>query len=96
MNNTLDKNAQLEVEISNLRATSEELEQLKSCITNGMGNNGTPPVSLLDGEDSKCSRYIVTFRVLNPRNFNTSTVQAWLYAAKLVGWSLEATFVKAK
>jgi hypothetical protein len=93
MNNILDGNAQLDVEISNLRATDEELETLKGYIVRGLGKNCTPPIINTDGIDTKGPRYIVTFKVLDPRNFKIDTVKDWLHAAILVGWRLEATFV---
>lgn len=94
MNNELDEHAQLDVEISNLRATDEELEKLKCLIVTGLGKNATPLKITAASHDSKGSRYEITFRVLNPRNFNPSTVQDWLHAVALVGWSLNATFVR--
>jgi len=94
MNNELDEHAQLDVEITNLRATDEELEKLKYIIVTGLGKNATPLKITAVSNDAKGSRYEVTFRVLNPRHFNLSIVQDWLHAATLVGWSLNATFVR--
>lgn len=94
MNNELDAHAQLDVEISNLRATDEELEKLKDLIVTGLGNNATSLKVTAVSNDAKGSRYELTFRVLNPRHFKLSTVQDWLYAATLVGWNLNATFVR--
>lgn len=94
MNNELDEHAQLEVEISNLRATDEELERLRHLIVTGLGKNATPLKIAAVSNDAKGSRYEVTFRVLNPRHFNLSTVKDWLHAATLVGWSVNATFVR--
>lgn len=94
MNNVLDEHAQLDVEISNLRATDEELGKLKALIVTGLGNNATSLKVTAISNDIKGSRYELTFRVLNPRHFKLSTVQDWLYAAGLVGWNLNATFVR--
>ncbi len=94
MKNELDEHAQLDVEITNLRATNEELEKLKHLIVAGLGKNATPLKITAVSNDAKGSRYEVTFRVFNPRHFNLSTVQDWLYAVALVGWSLNATFVR--
>lgn len=93
MNNELDKHDQLDVEISNLRATEEELEKLKNLIVTGLGKNATPLKIMAVSNDVKGSRYQVTFRVLDPKHFNISTVQDWLYEATLVGWAINATFV---
>lgn len=94
MNNELDEHAQLNVEISNLRATDEELEKLKHLIVTGLGKNATPPKITAVSNDAKGICYELTFRVLNPKNFEQSTVQNWLYAVTLVGWTLKATFVR--
>ena len=94
MNNELDEHAQLDVAISNLRATDEELKKLKDLISTGLGINATPLRITAVSNDAKDSRYEVTFRVLEPKHFNLSTVQDWLYAATLVDWSLNATFVR--
>jgi len=93
MNNILDENAQLEVEISNLRATDEELETFRSYIVRGLGTNATPPIIKTDGIDAEGLHHIVTFKVLDPRNFKIDTVKDWLHATLLVGWRLDATFV---
>jgi len=93
MDNILDKNAQLEVKIINLRATDEELETLRGYIVRGLGTNGTPPIIKTDGIDVKGFRHIVTFKVLDPQNFKIDTVKDWLHATLLVGWQLDATFV---
>jgi hypothetical protein len=93
-NNELDEHAQLDVEISNLRATDEELEKLKHLIVTGLGKNATPPKITAVSNDAQGSRYELTFRVLNPKHFELSIVQNWLYISALVGWSLNATFVR--
>lgn len=94
MNNALDEHAQLDVEISNLRATDEELENLKALIVKCLGNNATSLKVTAISNDTKVIRYELTFRVLNPRHFKLPTVQDWLYAAGLFGWNLNATFVR--
>lgn len=94
MNNELDENAQLDVEISNVRATDEELEKLKDLIFTGLGNNATSLKVTVVSNDAKGCRYELTFRVLNPRHFKPSTVQDWLYSVALVGWNINTTFVR--
>lgn len=94
MNNEIDENTQLDVEISNLRATDEELKKLKNLISTGLGKNSTPLRITVISNDAKGNRYEITFRVLNPKHFKISTVQDWLYAATLVGWNLNAAVVR--
>jgi len=94
MNNELDENAQFDVVINNLRATDEELDKLKHLITKNLGKKATPLRITAVSDDAKGSLYEVKFRVLSPRHFNISKVQDWLYEAALVGWDLNATFVR--
>ena len=95
MNNELDEHAQLDVEISNLRATDEELEELMTLIATEFGNIATPPKITGVSNDANGSRYELTFRVLDRRHYRESTVQDWLYAVPLVGWRLYTTTVRA-
>ncbi|GAC1569126.1 MAG: hypothetical protein NVS3B3_23190 [Aquirhabdus sp.] len=94
MNNEFDENAQLEVEISNLRATDKELENLKHLIATNLGKNATLLRITAVSNDAKGSCYEVKFRVLDPRHFNISTVQNWLHEGTLIGSMINATFVR--
>lgn len=82
---------QLNVKISNVRASDEEIERLKTAIASGIGSTNALPVVKFEGADRKGSRYTITFAVRGPRAFSLSTVQEWLYAVPLVGWDIAAT-----
>ncbi|MFE8072597.1 hypothetical protein QQM79_16175 [Marinobacteraceae bacterium S3BR75-40.1] len=95
MNNEIDENAKLDVEISNLRATEDEVEKLKAMITEKFDRKITNPAITLDRVDSKGAPvYEVNFKVLDPKNFKIETIQEFLYSLSLVGWRVEGTFVK--
>lgn len=83
-------NGQLNVEISNVVASKEEIEKLKACITQGIGNTNAAPLVRLNGMDQKSIRYTVKFAVRGPAHFNLSSVQDWLYSVGLVGWNIES------
>ena len=93
MKNNLEKQAQLDVEITNLSATGEEIEKLKNLIVTGLGNNVSTLQIKAVSHDVKGSIYEVNFRVIDPRLYNDSMVQDWLYEAGLVRWCLDSTFV---
>ena len=93
MKNNLDKQAQLDVEITNLSATGEEIEKLKNLIVTRLGNNFSTLEIKTVSNDVKGSIYEVSFRVLDPMLYNDSMVQDWLYEAGLVRWCLDSTFV---
>lgn len=94
MNKTIDEHAQMDVVISNLRATDEELEKLINCIVRGLGNKATHPVAKLDGMDTKGSRYVVTFKVLELRNLSpVDIVRKWLDKLELGGFEINGTLV---
>ncbi len=94
MHNDLDANAQLEVEISNLVASEAEFEKAQSLIQSGLGANMSP-ITINSLSNFRGSlRYGMTFRVFDPRGFRKEKVQEWLHEAGLVGWRLNATFVR--
>lgn len=94
MNNALDENAKLDVDISNLLATEEELDKLKELIVKKLGVNTTPPKVTFDRSNVKGDFYEVSFTVLKPKSFNVDIIQEWLYSLTLVGWHIDATFVR--
>lgn len=96
MNHPIDENAQLDVEISNLRASDEELAVLKKLLERGLEAKATAPIIRSVGSDAKGKRYEVTFKVLEPRHFSMDAVKDWLHSATLVGWRIEATVVPRK
>lgn len=93
MKNNLDKQVQLDVEITNLSATGEEIEKFKNLIVTRLGSNVSVLKIKAVSNDVKGSIYEVSFRVIDPRLYNDSMVQDWLYEAGLVRWCLDSTYV---
>lgn len=93
MNDPLDGNEKLDVNISHLYATDEQLEKLENLIVEGLGSNGTPPNITFVGMDEKGARYEVKFKVFNIKNFKLDIVKNWLHSATLVGWNMRGTLV---
>lgn len=96
MNHPIDERAQLDVEISNLYATDTEIATFTNMLVQGLGSKATAPTIRSVGVNAKGTRYEVTFKVLEPRNFSLDEVKDWLHAAMLVGWSIEAIFISPK
>lgn len=94
MNNKIDEAAQLDVEISNLYATTEEIDKLKKFIAFRYNGNTLPPVVRLVGSDKKGEKYEIFWRIIDPSSFRLEKIQEWLYEANLVGWKLNLTVVK--
>lgn len=90
MQHEIFDNGQLNVEITNVKASDEEIEKLKACIAKGIGSKNAAPVVQLEGMSAKGTRYTVKFSVRGPTYFDLSNVQEWLYSVGLVGWQIEA------
>ncbi|OIQ65612.1 hypothetical protein GALL_528270 [mine drainage metagenome] len=94
MQNELDENANLNVEISNLSASPEELERVMNRISKSLGTSATVPKVTSMSNTKNGSRYTVEFVVLKPPRFNIDSVKDWLHSENLVGWRIDATFVR--
>jgi len=94
MNNALDENAKLNVDISNLLATEEELEKLKELIVKKLGVNTTSPTVTFERSNGKGDFYEVNFTIPNPKSFKVDILKEWLHSLTLVGWHVNATFVR--
>lgn len=90
MHHEIYEDGQLNVDISNVRATEEEIEKLKEAIIRGIGPRNMPPVVTLKGEDKRGNFYRVNFAIRGPMRFDLETVGKWLHSAFLVGWRIEA------
>lgn len=94
MNNALDENAKLKVTIFNLLATKEQLEILQELIVANLGVNTTSPEITFDHANTNGNFYEVNFTILKPKSFNVNVLTEWLHSLTLVGWSVDATFVR--
>ena len=93
MNNALDKNAKLDVNISHLLATDEELEKLKELIIKRLGLNETSPKIIFESSNAKGNFYEVTFKILKPKSSDREVIKECLYSLNLVGWDIRGTYV---
>jgi hypothetical protein len=89
MNKALDENAQMEVEVNDIRATAKEVDNFKSIITQSLGNNGTTPTVTTTGVEL----YDVNFKVINPKIFKLESVVDWLKSSGIVGHNIRGTLV---
>lgn len=94
MQNAIDENAKFNVEVSNLSASSEEIERFKNLISANLGANATVPRVTSMSNTKNGTRYTVEFVVLRPQRFNIDSVKNWLHSLNLVGWRLDATPVR--
>jgi hypothetical protein len=94
MNKPLDENAKLDITVSNIMATNEEIEEFKKTITTRLKDNCTLPVSVFKRVSSKGNIYEVTFTVLKPKHFNLDLIGHFLHTLKIVGFRIEGTYVE--
>lgn len=93
MDNKLGENAHLDIAISNLHASEDELGKLRSLVAKNLGSNAINFSIQSVAITAKGAQYEVKFTVINPKHFNLDRLRDWLHEALLVGWHLNATFV---
>jgi hypothetical protein len=93
MKNIIDDNANIDVVISSLRATEDEIKKLEYLLIKKIGAISTPPKASMERMDRKGTVYQVTFKVTEPKHFTLEVVQEILESLTLVGWNINGTFV---
>ena len=86
----IHENGQLNVEISRLCATKQEIEALQSVLVKQLGPHNQPPIVTLDRMDQKSDWYTVKFALRGLTFLKLDTVREWLHSAGLVGWNIDA------
>ena len=90
MQNEIRENGQLNIVITNVTASNEQIDQLKEHIATGIGAANNPATIKLSRSSPKGNAYTVTFSVRGPRHFDISSVGDWLHSIGVVGWDIEA------
>lgn len=93
MKNIIDDNANINVVISSLRATENEIKKLENLLIKKIGAISTTPKLSVERMDQKGTVYQITFKVTEPKHFKLEIVQEILETLTLVGWNINGTFV---
>ncbi len=96
MSNSINEDLNMNVTISNLQATEDEIKKLEELLIKEFRTISTHPKINLEGTNTKGNLYKATFTVTDTRYFDLKSVQELLYSLVLVGWSLDGTFVQVK
>ena len=94
MSNRLGENFHLDVEISNLDGTADEMKKLRTLLISGLEGIATGLSFGSSASADKGALHIVKFRVLDGKNFELDSVKGWLHQALFVGWQINATSVR--
>ncbi|MCG8517502.1 MAG: hypothetical protein MI794_05875 [Pseudomonadales bacterium] len=89
MNRKLDEFAQVQVEITRLKASGEEVERLKELIKERFYNNVESIVSKYIGNGF----YGIYFRFIDAKKFNMTHVEKLLHGACFDNWKVSGVFV---
>ncbi|WP_064435753.1 hypothetical protein [Pseudoalteromonas neustonica] len=93
MNNALDGKAKLDVNIYNIQANEEELEELKGLIVKNYRANTTSPEVSFEKSDVRGDFYEISFTILKPKSSDRKIIRELLNSLTLVGCHIDATYV---